>query len=88
MCTTCAAHSGKSAKGKKKMRFSAYDVLLSEKREKDMHPWQQSGSGVLELINILTKRGELIVDPFAGSGTFLKAASDNGRKAIGAEIKC
>jgi len=72
--------------GKKKMRFSAYDVLISEKREKANHEWQQSESGVYPLIDILTKPGELVVDPFAGAGSFLKVAQENGRKAIGAEI--
>ena len=69
------------------MRFSAYDVLVSEAREKFGHEWQQSESGVYSLIDILTKPGELVVDPFAGSGTFLKVAITNGRKAIGAELK-
>ena len=32
------------SKGKKKMRFSAYDVLVSEAREKSSHKWQQSES--------------------------------------------
>jgi hypothetical protein len=73
--------------GKRKMRFSAYDVLISEQREKASHKWQQSESGMYPLVEIFTKPGELIVDPFAGAGTFLKVAVDNGRRAIGAEIK-
>lgn len=72
--------------GKKKMRFSAYDVLLSEQREKANHDWQQSESGVYNLIDILSKPGDLIVDPFSGAGTFGKVATENGRKFIGAEI--
>jgi len=74
------------SRGRKKMRFSAYDVLISKKREKDSHKWQQSESGVKSLIEILTSPQELVVDPFAGSGSFLKMAKDLGRKAIGAEI--
>lgn len=73
--------------GKKKMRFPAYDVLISEAREKHSHEWQQSESGVKKLIEIFSEPKDLIVDPFAGSGTFLKVANDMGRKAIGAEIK-
>ena len=73
--------------GKKKMRFSAYDVLVSEEREKFGHEWQQSESGVYSLIDIFTKPGELVVDPFSGAGTFGKVAIENGRKFIGAEIK-
>ena len=75
------------SKGKKKMRFSAYDVATSIAREKANHEWQQSESGVKHLIEIFSKPGELVVDPFAGSGTFLKVAQEMGRKAIGAEIK-
>jgi len=72
--------------GKKKFRYPAYDVLLSGQREKSSHEWQQSESGMYPLIDILTTPGELVVDPFAGSGTFLKVAHENGRRAIGAEI--
>ena len=38
------------------------------------------------LIEAFTKKGELVVDPFAGSGGFCKAAHDLGRIAVGAEI--
>lgn len=72
--------------GKKKMRFSAYDVLTSEQREKSGHEWQQSESGVESLIEILTKPNDLIVDPFSGAGTFGKVSTDLGRNFIGAEI--
>lgn len=34
-----------------------------------------------------TKESDLIIDPFAGSGTFLVAAATNARWAIGSEIK-
>jgi len=74
------------SRGNKKFRYSVYDVLISEQREKANHEWQQSGSGVKPLIEALTLPGELVVDPFAGSGTFLKVAKDLGRRAIGAEI--
>jgi len=72
--------------GRKKMRFSAYDVCISDQDEKHSHEWQQSESGVLKLIEIFSEPGDLIVDPFSGSGTFLKVANDLGRNGIGAEI--
>lgn len=62
------------------------DVVVSLKREKAAHEWQQSESGVAELVTRFTKEGELVVDPFAGSGTTLKVCEKLGRKAIGAEI--
>ena len=74
------------SKGNKKMRFTAYDVVISKAMEKHSHEWQQSESGVLGLIEIFSKPGELIVDPFSGSGTFCNVAINNGRKSIGAEI--
>lgn len=74
------------SKGQKKMRFSAYDVIVSEQMEKHSHEWQQSESGINQLIEIFTVPGQLIIDPFSGSGTFLKSAMGLGRKCIGAEI--
>lgn len=75
------------SKGKKKMRFSVYDVIESVQIEKHSHKWQQSESGVLKLIEAFTGPGQLVVDTFSGAGTFCKVAIENGRKAIGAEIE-
>jgi len=74
------------SRGKKKMRFSAYDVLVSEEREKHSHEWQQSASGVEPLIEILSSPNDLIVDPFSGSGTFGVVSHNIGRRFIGATL--
>lgn len=62
------------------------DVLPRGGREKDAHPWAQPLGEASELVARFTQPEQLIVDPFAGSGTFLVAAKALGRNALGAEI--
>lgn len=72
--------------GKKKIENTFQDYFVSEKREKNAHDWQQSTSGVAYLVEMFTKPNDLIVEPFAGSGTTLLVANQKGRRIIGAEI--
>lgn len=74
------------SRGRKKMRFPAYDVLISESREKHSHEWQQSESGASQLIEIFSKSGDLIVDPFSGSGTFGVVSINKSRRFIGSDL--
>jgi len=50
------------------------------------HTWEKPNKLVERLIVHSTKKGDLIIDPFAGAGTFLLAAKTLGRKSIGSEI--
>jgi 16S rRNA G966 N2-methylase RsmD len=72
--------------GKKKIENTFQDYFVSEQREKNGHDWQQSKSGVAYLIEMFTKKGDTILEPFVGSGTTMIAAREKGRNVIGAEI--
>jgi site-specific DNA-methyltransferase (adenine-specific) len=51
------------------------------------HPTQKPVALMRFLIDKSTLPGELVLDPFMGSGTTLRAAKDLGRRAIGIEIE-
>ena len=45
------------------------DVTKSDAMEKQDHRWQQSASGMLDLMRRFVKPGDAVMDPFLGSGT-------------------
>jgi site-specific DNA-methyltransferase (adenine-specific) len=51
------------------------------------HPGYTPSPILSKAINLFSNLGELIIEPFAGTGTTLRAAKDLGRKAIGIEIE-
>lgn len=51
------------------------------------HPTQKPGPLIRELVSLFSSTGDLVLDPFAGSGTTLRAAKDLSRRAIGIEIE-
>lgn len=62
------------------------DLLPRGGREKDLHEWAQPISEATELVARFTAPGDLILDPFAGSGTTLAAAKMLGRRGVGIEL--
>ena len=50
------------------------------------HPAQKPLTIMADIVDLSSRRGDTVLDPFAGSGTTLRAAKDLGRKAIGIEI--
>jgi len=52
-----------------------------------IHPTQKSVPLLERLIEIFTDKGEVVIDPCAGSGSTLLAAAHTHRKAYGFEIK-
>jgi site-specific DNA-methyltransferase (adenine-specific) len=50
------------------------------------HPTAKPLPMVGDWVRLFTDPGDTVFDPFAGSGTTLRAAIDNGRKAVGCEL--
>ena len=51
-----------------------------------LHPTQKPLEAILPLIETFSKPGDIVLDPFAGSGTTLVAARQLGRRAVGIEL--
>ena len=64
------------------------DVLRgpTDKRRINLHPTQKPVALMKTLIELTTQKGQLVIDPFSGSGSTLVAAKDLGRDYIGFEI--
>jgi len=62
------------------------DVIKGTGRAKGLHPWQQAAGELSPIIEFYTNPGDIILDPFCGSGTTCVAAKKLGRRWIGIEI--
>lgn len=54
--------------------------------ERPLHPWQQALGPVRHWVRQVSQPGELVCDPFVGSGTTALACVLEGRRFIGADI--
>lgn len=64
-----------------------WDVLKSEKQDKDFHVWGQSVSGLKDIVETVSKPGEVVLDPFCGGGSTGIACLELGRKFVGSDIE-
>lgn len=55
-------------------------------RDKNLHPATFPISLAQKIIKLFTHEGELVLDPFVGSGTTLVAAQDLNRNAVGFDL--
>lgn len=58
----------------------------SSKEYPKIHPTQKPVSVLKKLIQIFTDEGDVVIDPCAGSGSTLRAASETGRNSFGFEV--
>lgn len=56
-------------------------------RKKEIHPATFPISLAKKVISLFTHEGELVLDPFVGSGTTLVAAQDLNRNAVGFDLQ-
>ena len=64
------------------------DVAVSKPNDNDkrFHHWGQSESGMADLVERLTKPGQLVCDPFVGGGSTAVVSLALGRRFVGCDI--
>jgi site-specific DNA-methyltransferase (adenine-specific) len=71
----------------KKQIVDVFKAVIKPDKSLEGHPCPKPLGWGLWLVENLAPQGGIILDPFMGSGTTLRAAKDLGRKAIGIEIE-
>lgn len=62
-------------------------VWIHNTVQREGHPTVKPLPMVADWVRLFTNRGDLIFEPFSGSGTTLVAAKQEGRRAIGVELE-
>ena len=62
------------------------DRVTSPAKDQELYEWQQNPDPVAELIRRYVPEGGLVLDPFAGVGSFGVAALSTGRRFLGVEM--
>ena len=67
-------------------QFAVQDIAAPDGRTNGRHhTWQKPDELARRFVRHATRAGDLVLDPFAGTGTFLVAAFELRRRAIGCE---
>lgn len=74
-------------KGKRKLNDLSISDILSGKRVRDGYPTEKPVHLLETLVLQSSEPGEVVIDPFAGSGSTGVAALKHGRHFLGADIK-
>lgn len=85
VCTICHADGKMKWNGGGTVGVWTYNTAKGNSRPD--HPCPKPEPLMRELIRLFTDDGDLIIDPFMGSGTMLVAAKRLGRRATGIEIE-
>ncbi len=68
-------------------QFTVQDIAAPDGRQGDRyHEWQKPLELADRFIKHSTSEGDLIIDPFVGTGTFILAANSAGRIGLGCDI--
>lgn len=68
-------------------QFSVFDVAAPDARHNNrFYEWQKPDTLGDRIVRHSTVKGELVIDPFAGSGSFLLSAARHGRLARGCDV--
>ena len=73
--------------GRMKWNGGGHRAVWTCNKEIGAHPTTKPLQLVSELMGLFSNGGDLVLDPFMGSGTTLRAAKDLGRRAIGIELE-
>lgn len=72
--------------GKMKWNGGGYPAVWTFNKVNSQHPTGKPPALIKTLLRQFSNDGDLILDPFMGCGTTLRAAKDLGRRAIGIEL--
>lgn len=78
---------GKQANSKRGDIFEAFPIAFKAQEENAAHPTQKPVELLSEIVRDFTGFGDVVCDPFMGSGTTGVACAKLGRKFIGIEIE-